>query len=114
MNGNALLLIQCKSNTWPIPAERAVMEKFEAPWGAIKMMWRYDDRNTHPRIKVWANPTNIWEWVEISDLPVPIITPEGVTLQFAYTGASLRKAMKELEGKSLLEITPDDWIPAEL
>lgn len=107
-----LLLVQCKSNKWPSPAERKKIEQFDAPFGAIKMLWRYNDRKVKPSLRIWADPFGEWEWIEIDGLPVSVVTPIGAALQFNYAGASLKKAL-EYQQTELNLPCPAEW-PSEI
>jgi hypothetical protein len=109
VNGHALLLVQVKSNCFPPPHERKAIEEFDAPWSALKILWRYDDRKKEPRLKVWGCPFGDWEWLEISKLPELIIHPEhGVAMQFDYTGDAKKKLIAIQDARKL-----EGW-PAEL
>ena len=45
------VLVQCKSNQWPSPAEMETLEEFPAPVNAKKLVHRWDDRARKPRVK---------------------------------------------------------------
>jgi hypothetical protein len=55
-------LVQVKSNEWPPPHEREVMELFKCPRSVEKEVWRWDDYQRHPRIK-WLDDNK--EWIEL-------------------------------------------------
>lgn len=44
INVDGVALAQCKTNEWPCPAERIMLETFPAPPRTRRLMFRYDDR----------------------------------------------------------------------
>ena len=45
------VLVQCKTNAWPSPAEIETLEDFPAPVNCFKLVHRWDDRKRKPRVK---------------------------------------------------------------
>ena len=87
VNNKAVLLCQVKSNRWPRTAEMKAMEEFDAPWGAIKLVVRYDDGAQKPRLKRWI----INSWVELSHKTIVDIEPDGYVIPVLYDPAQLLK-----------------------
>lgn len=45
-----IVLVQCKSNEWPSPAERETLAHIRVPTNARKLVHRWDDRARTPRL----------------------------------------------------------------
>jgi hypothetical protein len=46
-----IVLVQCKSNRWPLPTEVEAMQLFPAPSNAKKLIHRWDDRKRTPQVR---------------------------------------------------------------
>lgn len=46
-----MVLLQCKTNRWPLPAEIEEMRAFPVPQGCRKLVHRWDDRARVPLIR---------------------------------------------------------------
>ena len=51
LSASNILLIQCKSNEWPTPAERETMSLVPVPDNCRKLVHRWDDRAVMPQVK---------------------------------------------------------------
>jgi Holliday junction resolvase len=60
VNKDAVLLVQVKSNRWPRSKEMVEMQEFDAPWGAHKLVVRYDDGVKAPKVKQWLRASDVW------------------------------------------------------
>jgi hypothetical protein len=45
------VLVQCKTNRWPSPAEMEIMRLFPVPVNCRKLVHRWDDRKPMPSVK---------------------------------------------------------------
>lgn len=45
------ILVQCKTNRWPSPAEMETMKLFPTPANCRKLVHRWDDRQRMPLVK---------------------------------------------------------------
>jgi hypothetical protein len=48
---HSIVLVQCKSNGWPSPAEIEAMQDFPTPSNVAKMIHRWNDREKFPMVK---------------------------------------------------------------
>ena len=51
VNSCGILLVQCKSNEWPSPAECETIHNIAVPTNASKLVHRWDDRVAMPKVK---------------------------------------------------------------
>ena len=55
VSGDRIVLIQCKTNSWPSPAECETLRSIPVPEHTIKLVHRWNDRSSLPVVKELAS-----------------------------------------------------------
>lgn len=49
---SSIVLVQVKSNRWPLTAEMNTLREFQAPYNCQRVVHRWDDYDSEPKIRV--------------------------------------------------------------